>query len=376
MKPATGAGFTFLNIFGGKPGALKHFHYKPAKLYEGDKWYVYYSVKDKGVFKRVRVYQGINAVKDLNQRREYANTLIALCDYWLERGESPFKEPATLTVSHKTVTFVDALNRFKTGLRERGLRHRTVQSYESVIRGIYDGMREVLVLNLKDITRHHLSAYLRKAASKNKWSNATYNNNLTFIRAIFNYFIEQDLLEINPAARVKPIPQTTTKNRYYDEETFKKIQDNAPSDLWRFMMFLYHTGTRPNEARQLRYEDIDRQRKLLRIPASISKNKKDDYVPLSEYVLDNFKGSGHIFGSSVNFYTQKFTKLKKELGLPKEVTMYAIKHTRAIHLAQDGADPYSIMQLFRHSGLDITMAYLRDLGVNVNRAAADLSRKF
>jgi site-specific recombinase XerD len=83
-----------------------------------------------------------------------------------------------------------------------------------------------------------------------------------------------------------------------------------------------------------------------------------------------------IFGSSVNYFTQKFTKLKKQLSLPKEVTMYAIKHTRAIHLAQDGADPYSIMQLFRHSGLDITMAYLRDLGVNVNRQAANLSRNY
>lgn len=78
--------------------------------------------------------------------------------------------------------------------------------------------------------------------------------------------------------------------------------------------------------------------------ASVSKNKKDDYVPLSDFVLANYQQSGRLFKHQVNYYGTKFRELKKELGLAKDFTLYSIRHTRAIHLSQDGADPYTIMQ--------------------------------
>ena len=153
-----------------------------------------------------------------------------------------------------------------------------------------------------------------------------------------------------------------------------EIKEDAVPELLEFLLFLYHTGTRPNEARQLTYEHINHDSRLLMVPASISKNKKDDYVPLSQYILDKYKGEGLIFGTPVNYYSKKFNGLKSKLGLPAGVNLYSIKHTRAVHLAQDGASPYAIMQLFRHSSLDITMRYLAGLGLTVNREAADKVR--
>ena len=134
--------------------------------------------------------------------------------------------------------------------------------------------------------------------------------------------------------------------------------------------------TRPNEARQLYDHHILRERKLLFIPASVSKNKKDDYVPLSDYVLQNYQQKGRLFKAPVNYYGEKFKVIKDDLGLAEDYTLYSIKATRAIHLANDGADPYTIMQLFRHSGLDITMSYLRDLGININREATTKGIRF
>lgn len=371
-KPASSAGFSILDIMGDKPGT-KYVMYKPARIYDtGNKWYVYFFYRDSnGKFQRFKRSFLLNSIEDPKEKMKYAIDLRDGINDQLAKGANPFSDQP----KKKVLSLVQALNEFKTRLYDRGLRLRTVQSYESALRSLYAGMKPVLHQDVKSITKQHISSYLKNAALLNKWSNATYNNQLTFIRAIFNYFIEHEIIDVSPASRVKPIPQVTKKNKYFDDATFEKIKKKAEPELLKFLMFMYHTGTRPNEARQLTYEDIDRERKLLRVPAGVSKNKKDDYAPLSDYILDNFKGSGLIFGTYINYFTRRFLKLKKELKLPKDMTMYSIKHTRAVHLAQDGASPYAIMQLFRHSGLDITMAYLRDLGLTVNREAADLARK-
>ena len=108
----------------------------------------------------------------------------------------------------------------------------------------------------------------------------------------------------------------------------------------------------------------------------MSKNKKDDYVPLTDFVLTNYVQKGRLFKAPVNYYGQKFKKIKDALGLHKDYSLYGIKHSRGIHLAEAGADPYTIMQLFRHSNLEITMSYLRGLNININREATEKGIRF
>jgi site-specific recombinase XerD len=374
VKPVAEAGFSFLDSFSGKSAAMRN--YKPATIYKGQRWYIQYSFKDPSTnkFKRFKVYEDINRKKG-SEQEEYAQLLKDAINYGLKNGYNPFVKD-TLQVAVKNWTLIQGLNYFKQHLQNRGLRKRTIQSYESVLRMLYKELDSIKNENIKDVTKNHITSALRNAKNKNTWSNTTYNNNVTFSKAIFNFLIDEEILEVNPTARIKPLPQQITKHKYFDDATWKKIKENADPELMSFIMFLYHTGTRPNEARQLTSENILRDRKLLKIPAFISKNKKDDYVPLTDYVLTNYVQKGRLFKYQINYYGKKFRKLKKDLGLSSDHTLYSIKATRAIHLANDGADPYTIMQLFRHSGLDITMSYLRDLGININREATEKGIRF
>jgi integrase len=375
-KSAPEAGFSFIESYGGKKGTMKYVDYKPAEIYRGSKWYVQYSYRDPdtGKFKRFKVYEDINRIKGDDQEN-YAMLLQKAINHGLKTGYNPF-EKETLTVVVKNWTLVQGLNYFKQHLPNRGLRKRTIQSYESVLRMLYRELDPIKNENIKDVTKMQLQAALRSSQKVNSWSNSTYNNNIAFTKAIFNFLIDEEILETNPAGRIKPLPEQITKHKYFDDQTWEKIKKEADPELMRFIMFLYHTGTRPNEARQLTGDHILRERKLLFIPASISKNKKDDYVPLSEYVLRHYSQNGNLFNQSINYYSRKFAALKKELKLDKDYTLYSIKATRAIHLAQDGADPYTIMNLFRHSGLDITMSYLRDLNIGINREATTKGIRF
>lgn len=373
-EPATKAGFTFLKRYGDYMGTQKFIDYQPAEIYRGKKWFVYYHFlnPDTGKFQRFRLYQDINRKKG-KDKEEFAELLKKAVNNGLSKGYNPF-EGNPLEIAVKNWTVVQGLNYFKQNLPNRGLRKRTEQTYGSVLKFLYGYFPAQTPI--KELSKITVNAVFRKAYLDKKWSNVTFNNYITLTRAIWNYLIEEEVTDNNPI-KVKPLPENITKHKYFSDEIFKKIKEKAPADLLGFIMFLYHTGTRPNEARQLRYENILRDRKLLFIPASISKNKKDDYVPLSDYILTKYnKKSGYIFGTSVNYFGQKWTELKRELELDKDYTLYSIKATRGIHLANDGADPYTIMQLFRHSDLEITMAYLRDLGVNISREAVEKGIRF
>jgi integrase len=383
MKPAPVAGSDIIGLIGDWMGTgKKYINYTPAEIYRGKKWFVSYRYRNPESRKLVRfkVYKDINRKKGAD-REEYAELLRKGINEVLRRGYNPFhKEP--LQVAVKNWTLVQGLNYFKQHLYDRGLRQRTIQSYETVLKMLYRELDSIKNEPIDSITRHQITTALRNAKSgtnkrtKRKWSNSTYNNNITSVRAIFGFLIQEDITAFNPARYVKKLPESITKHRYFDDATFKRIKEKADHELLEFMMFLYHTGTRPAEARQLTSEHILVERKLLFIPAHISKNKKDDYVPLTDYVLKNYTTPGRLFPRSINFYGQKFRKVKKALRLDDDFTLYSIKATRAIHLAQDGADPYTIMNLFRHSGLDITMNYLRDLGVALNREATTKGIRF
>jgi len=373
IQPVKNDGFKFLDYITDKTKTLMK-PYKPAEIHRGKQWFVYFSYLNQTTqkFKRYKVYENINRYKG-DEKEKYAELLKQAVNLALKEGFNPVV-PKLGTV--KNWTLIQGLNLFKQNLENRGLRKRSIQSYQSVLRMLYAETESIKNEPIKEITKQQISKLLLSAKSRNTWSNTTFNNNLTFTKAIFNYLIDQEILEVNPAERIKPLPQTITKHRYFDDKTFEKIKEKCDKELLDFIMFLYHTGTRPNEARQLYDHHILRERKLLLIPASISKNKKDDYVPLSDYVLANYQQKGRLFKHQVNYYGEKFRKLKESLELLKDYTLYSIKATRAIHLAQDGADPYTIMQLFRHSGLDITMSYLRDLGININREATEKGIRF
>jgi integrase len=375
-EPATGAGFSFLNTYGDTMGTkVKYLHYRPAKLYnKGKKWFVWYQYRDpSGQMKRFKVYEGLNQIKGQEEKKEFGENLVKAVNYCLSKGYNPFTSNPDLKVV-KEWSLIQAINYYKQKIPDLGLRLKTMQGYYSFVDQFTSVFAPIGNKPIEEIDRQICANALSKLKRERGWGNTMYNNGLTFGRLMFSYFIQNGICKDNPFKSVKPLQETKTQNQPFSDKDFELIKEKADPELLKFLMFLYHTGTRPNEARQLTYEHILRDRKMLYIPGAMSKGKKDGYVPVSDQFLDMFYGHGSIFGSSKNKFTLKFTALKRKLKLNDKYTLYSIKATRAVHLAEDGASPYAIMQLFRHSSLDITMHYLRDLGINIGREAADKVR--
>lgn len=374
LEVAPKAAFRFLHNKGDVKDT-KYITYRPAEIKRGKKWFIeyYYFNKADDRFDRFKVYENINRIKDLKDKEQFAVKLRDAVNYNLENGFNPFEEDLKVVVKNWTV--VQGLNFFKQNLPNRGLRKRTEQTYGSVLKFLYAYLPNQTPI--KELSKIQVNAIFRKAYQEKSWSNVTFNNYITLTKAIWNYLIEEEVTDNNPI-KVKPLPETIKRHKYFTHDIFNKIKEEAPAEVLEFMMFVYHTATRPRkETAFMRYEYILRERGLLLIPAAINKVKRDGFIPLSDYIKSKYtKKEGRIFPHTGGYYNDIFNELKKRLNLDPSHTIYAMKHTRCIHMIEAGATLDEVMRFCRHTSTKTTQKYLRELGAGINLGMAEIGIKF
>ncbi|MBK8474238.1 MAG: tyrosine-type recombinase/integrase [Sphingobacteriales bacterium] len=144
----------------------------------------------------------------------------------------------------------------------------------------------------------------------------------------------------------------------------------AVDNLKHKMMLLvgYAAGLRVSEVVSLRLRDIDSQRMIIHIKAA--KGKKDRCVMLSEVLLENlrkyyqaYKPKEWLFeGQSYDCYSTRsiqkiFQRAKQKVGIQKEVSFHALRHSFATHLHEAGTDIRIIQELLGHNSSKTTERY-------------------
>jgi len=135
---------------------------------------------------------------------------------------------------------------------------------------------------------------------------------------------------------------------------------------------IYGCGLRLLEGTQLKVNDIDSSRMMVRIEQG--KGKKDRYVMLSEKLLEMLRlyfkkarPSGiYLFPSKQNRdkpvhesgVQRAFQKALKTLGWKKQVSVRTLRHCFATHLLEAGMNLKTIQELMGHNSLETTQIYL------------------
>jgi len=136
------------------------------------------------------------------------------------------------------------------------------------------------------------------------------------------------------------------------------------------LMTIYATGLRISEALDLRLEDIDSARRLLRVRQG--KGHKDRYVPLSETLLRElrtywkasrpdswlFPGADSQRPLDVRSVQRVCQRAAQKAALSKGVTPHRLRHCFATHLLEAGTDLKTIQVLLGHRSLSTTSVYL------------------
>lgn len=175
-----------------------------------------------------------------------------------------------------------------------------------------------------------------------------------------------------------PVPKRPIRlPEILSREEVERLIQYAASPLHRiWLLILYATGIRRQELVQLKIEDIDSDRMLIRIRQG--KGKKDRNVMLSPRLLQelrdywrsaNPKPKTYLFPSKSTHPTGDAPMTSKGVwdavqqaatraGLGKRVHPHTLRHCFATHLLESGVDLRTIQLLLGHADLKTTSRYL------------------
>ena len=136
------------------------------------------------------------------------------------------------------------------------------------------------------------------------------------------------------------------------------------------LMTMYGAGLRISEALNLRLEDIDSERGVVRVRRG--KGRKDRYAPLSPALLEVLRGywkayrpSGYLFPGAredrpldPSAVQRSCVRARLEAGLAKPVTTHTMRHCFATHSLEAGTDLRTIQHILGHGSLNTTAIYL------------------
>lgn len=197
------------------------------------------------------------------------------------------------------------------------------------------------------------------------------NHHAKLIRHMLNLAVEWEMLDKNPASRIHMFAEDNKIERYMNDQQLASLLEVLRTDSCRSVcliaMFLLATGCRLNEALSACWSQVDKDKRVWRIPASNSKSKRMRPVPLNETALDvlnqlNTEGVyEHLF---INSKTKKpyvniakvWEKLRSKAGLP-HLRLHDLRHQAASNLINSGATLFIVQAILGHSDPSVTQRY-------------------
>jgi integrase len=361
-------------------------------------WYIsYYFLNPKtGEFKRFRESGDVNRIKSAKQRKDALHSYRLAKQILLEKGWSPFDSVNLSNIYQKAgVLFTTIDEAINTVLihKELHLESTSFKSYKSTNESFRSYLEKMGLLTLKaaDINKKHINEFLDYRTKMGTISPRTRNNILINLKSLFSCMVDNEIIEVNPAIKIKKIAQTSTGNEVYTDGEIAKIEEwlkeNDPYTLL-FCRFIYFSMIRPIELTRLQVKDIDLKNRTIKIPAIKSKTKIAQTVPIMdkfwpfimEMKLENFPPEYFLFSArktpspfptTRDYFTDKFKRVKVALNLLDEQTMYSFKHTSVCKMLKNGAPESQIRKYSRHTTSEAFNAYARSF--NLERAD-DLSK--
>lgn len=175
---------------------------------------------------------------------------------------------------------------------------------------------------------------------------------------------EDILINIPRPKKIKKLPKILS------EKEVVKILNILDNEKHKTILCLtYSAGLRVGEVVNLKCENIDSDRMLIRVDQG--KGRKDRYTLLSETALKQlqkyyqlYKPSDWIFpgakeGKHLSERTVQrvFKNACKKAKITKDVSVHSLRHSFAIHLLERGTDLRYIQELLGHNNSKTTEVY-------------------
>lgn len=250
---------------------------------------------------------------------------------------------------------------FLTKLEIKRYANNTVKTYVSCFERFINFYPEKNIDRLNEMDVREYLMYL----VQNNWSNSYINQSINSIKFYYEIVLGMPnrFYDIERPRKEKKLPVVLS---------MEEVKDliNATNNLKHkcILSLLYSAGLRRSEVLNLKPEDIDSKRMLIKV--NDAKGNKDRYTLLAESTLIDlrkyyikYRPETYLFeGQTKNKYSA--TSIAKVIsaatikaGIKKHVTAHTFRHSFATHLLENGTDLRYIQILLGHNSTKTTEIY-------------------
>jgi integrase len=229
---------------------------------------------------------------------------------------------------------------------------------------------------LRDITPLRLEKYQQVRGKV--VAPATVNREMALLKHMFFQAEKWGLHSGNPVRLVRFLTEDNLKCETLSAEEEKDLLDAAPPYLKDLVQFAVNTGLRRGDVFNLKWEDIDIEKRQLRIVAQ--KNRKVHDVFLNSEALEVLdrqrRDTEHVFtnpmtGQKIQCVRGALKAAVKRAGL-KKITFHMFRHTIATRLLQNGEDIVTVKEIMGHANISTTLRYAHTNAARQRRAMEKL----
>lgn len=247
-------------------------------------------------------------------------------------------------------------------VKSRFLRESTITSYRKHFFNAYL-IPKFGKYDLSDITQRELEIYHAGFESKPRMGNRL----IEIMNLVFNAAIEWDILQKNPAKKVKKFKEHK-RERYLSEKEIEALlgalqgEDEANVNAIKLILF---TGSRKSEVLTARWRDFDLQNAMWIKPASLTKQNKSSHIPLNGAALQIIQSMKKkhdflFYNEKTGTHTKDLKKFWAKICKKAEIedcTIHDLRHTFASTLVNSGVALEIISKLVGHSNIRTTQRY-------------------
>ncbi len=184
---------------------------------------------------------------------------------------------------------------------------------------------------------------------------ATVNRDLSVLRHILYWALDERLLQVNPLSRMRMVRERRTRRQVLSIAEEQLLLGSAKDHLETMVIFALDTGMRRGEITSQRWEDIDFSRKLLFVTHSKTPEGEAREIPLTERLWQllqkNRQEEGLIIGfrgRPVRIVKRTWKTALKNAGI-RHVRFHDLRHTFNTRLMEAGVLQEIRMALMGHS---------------------------
>lgn len=165
------------------------------------------------------------------------------------------------------------------------------------------------------------------------------NRALAHLKHLMGWCVERGMIDASPIAGMKPLSKERSRERVLTDEELGALWEVFGDEGYPFgdcMKFLMLSGQRRAEVAEMRWPEIDLEKRLWTLPSQRAKNGRQHTVPITDAMLDvlrrvpRFIGSDYVFTTTGKSPVSGFGRLKDRLDkeLPEGTEPWIIHDLR------------------------------------------------